>query len=96
MTPSFFRIQQDLVQLIDRSTEKEPSVSEAHALNIELLKIIGFAHSRTMQELIDISFDLSNWLDDGDIRQRDLEYSEITTKRLKEWADKNRHPSKVI
>jgi hypothetical protein len=96
MTRSFFRIQQDLVQIIDRSTQKEPSVDEAHALNIELLKIIRFAQSKSMQELIDVAVDLSNWLDDGDIRQRDADYSEITTKKLKQWADNNRYPAKII
>ena len=92
MTPTFFRIQQDLVQLIERSTQNEPSVDEAHALNIELLKIIRFAQQKSMQELIDIAVDLSNWLDDGDIRRRDLGYAEITTKKLKQWADNNRFP----
>jgi hypothetical protein len=90
MTPSFFRIQQDLVQIIARSLEKEPSVSDAQALNNELLNIIRSANSKSMQELIDVAVELSNWLDDGDIRKRDQSYAGVTTIKLKQWAEKNR------
>ncbi len=96
MTPSFFRIQQDLVHIIARGTQNEPSVDEAHALNIELLEIIRYAQQKSMQELIEVAVDLSNWLDDGDIRSRDLGYAEITTKKLKQWAASNRFPPENI
>jgi hypothetical protein len=90
MIPSFFRIQQDLVDIIETSIENEPGVELAHELNERLLRIVQFAKRPSMQELIDVAVELSEWLDDGDIRKRDSVYASEKTERLKHWAIKNK------
>jgi len=89
MQPSYYRIQQDLVEMIESVLNSRLSADQAfekmHQLNLLLLT----AESKSMKDLFEIGVHFSNWLNDQDIRDKDLEYSKTTTDRLRNWCEKN-------
>lgn len=91
MRPSYYRVQQDLVEMIESVLDVRLSVDEAFEKMHQLHLLMLNAESKSMEDLYEIGNQFSNWLNDQDIRDKDAEYGKVTTDRLRIWCEKNAH-----
>lgn len=89
MHPSYYRVQQDLVEMIESVLNSRLSVNEAFEKMHQLDLLMLNAESKSMEDLYEIGIQFSNWLNDQDIRDKDAEYRKVTTDRLRNWCEKN-------
>ena len=75
--------------MIESVLNSRLSVEESQARMHELDLLMLNAESKAMKDLYDISIHFGHWLNDQDIRDKDPEYSKVTTDRLRNWCEKN-------
>ena len=90
MVASYYRIQQDLVDLMESVLDKDLSFEQAYELKVKRLEVIlSKIPSTGMDDLWEIGEHFEHWLDDEDIRRKDREYHKLQTDRLRDWCEKN-------
>jgi hypothetical protein len=89
---SYFRIQQDLIQLINSALDQDLSFEQAYALKENQLKSVLSKIPKTgMDDLWAIGMEFNRWLDDEDIRRRDLQYHKVLSEPLRRWCEAHVH-----
>jgi hypothetical protein len=78
MTPADRTTQ--LLELIEEALSKQLSFEETHVIQTRLADLLL---TITDDNLYETGVDFRHWLDDWDIRQRDSDYADVTTGRLK-------------
>ena len=86
-TRSYYRLKKDLIDLI-RQTISAPL---SYDRSLELIRMLdGQRVEMAVQgfgDLCEMAKRFHDCLDDKDIRDRDREYDEITTSRLRKWCE---------
>lgn len=75
-----------LSKLIEEALSKPLSFEESHEIKDRLADLL-LTMTDGASELYETGLALRRWLDDWDIRQRDIDYAEVTTRRLRGWCD---------
>lgn len=86
---TYFRVQQELAQMILDSLKANPSRQESWEIDDRLGSLMLRAESPSMQDLYDAGWRFGRWLNDTDIRQRDAEYDKLLTDEIRTWAETN-------
>jgi hypothetical protein len=91
MRHSYFRVQQALAKMVETTLDSEVSIEEAHEISHRLGELMIEAESPLMKDLYEMAILFGRWLDDTDIRQKDLMYNKLLSGQLRSWVLDNIH-----